>query len=190
MHKKVFADVTYVPTCRTAEEFDPKKAVKFYKCACKSTKVDGKCMFNEQCKKEAIIYKVEWIPTGHTYIGKSQGNLSKRINQGHINDLVAFWNLRDKYEKNIAKGNAFITPKERNSRRFSFSTVVTPECLQMLTETPKGLSPLISFMTARLANSPDLYSNDETDKETVLSATDAESDDCGHAYEANFRAIT
>ena len=101
--KNVFSNVTYVvPTCRTNEEFDPKKAAKFYKCACKSTKVDGKCMFNEQCKKEATIYKVEWIPTSHTYIGKSQGNLSKRINQGHINCLVAYWNLRDKYNKNIA----------------------------------------------------------------------------------------
>ena len=45
--KKVFANVTYVPTCRTDKEFDPKQAVKFYKCACKSTKVDGKCMLNE-----------------------------------------------------------------------------------------------------------------------------------------------
>ena len=69
----------------------------------------------QQCKKEAIIYKVERTPTGHTYIGKSQGNLSKRINQGHdINDLVVFWNLRDRYNKNIAKGNAFITLKEGN----------------------------------------------------------------------------
>ena len=40
--QKVFANVTYVPTYRTDEEFDPKKADKYYKCACKSTKVDGK----------------------------------------------------------------------------------------------------------------------------------------------------
>ena len=47
----------------------PKKAVtKFYKCACKSTKVDEKCIFNKKCKTEAIIYKVEWIPTSHTYL--------------------------------------------------------------------------------------------------------------------------
>ena len=85
--RKVFANVTYVPTDQSDEEFDQKKAVKFYKCACKSTKVDGKCMFNEQCKTEAIIYKVHWVPTGHTYIRKSQGNLSKRINQDHINGL-------------------------------------------------------------------------------------------------------
>ena len=65
---------------RSGEEFGPKKAVKFYKRACKSTKVDGKCIFNEKCKTEALIYKVEWISTSHTYIRKSQGHLSKRIN--------------------------------------------------------------------------------------------------------------
>merc|ERR1711966_219062 len=165
-----------VPTCRTDEEFDPKKAVKFYKCACKSTKVDGKCMFNEQCKKEAIIYKVEWTPTSHTYIGKSQGNLAKRINQGHVNNLVGFWNLRDKYNKNIAKVSALVTPKEDTSRIFSFSTVVTPECSQELTQTPTGLSPLINFMTARLIHNPDFNSNDETDEETTMSDSGESSD--------------
>ena len=175
--KKVFTNVTYVPTCRTNKEFDPIKAVKFYKCACKGTKVDGKCIFEEQCKKEAIIYKVEWTPTSHTYIGKSQGNLSKRINTGHINGLVAFWNLRDKYNGNIAKGSAFITPKEGTSRRFSFSTVVTPECSQELTQTPTGLSPLINFMTTRLTNNPDSNSSDETDEETILSTSEESSDE-------------
>ena len=52
-------------------------------------------------KTEAIIYNVQWVPTGYIYIGKSQGNLSKRINQGHANDLVAFWNLRNKYNKTL-----------------------------------------------------------------------------------------
>ena len=120
-----------------------------------------------------------------TYIGKSQGNLSKWINQGHINNLVAFWNLRDKYEKNIAKGNAFLASKERNSRRFSFSTVVMPECSQELTQTPTGLSPLINFMTARLANNPDLNSNDVTDEETVLSTTEEESDEEQNSQQLN-----
>ena len=104
--QKVFANVKYVPSVKSGKEFDQKKTAKLYKCACKSTKVDGKCMFNEQCKTEAIIYKVQWIPTGHAYIGKTQGNLSERINRGHINGLVAFWNLRDKHNKNIAEGNA------------------------------------------------------------------------------------
>ena len=50
--RKVYENITYVPTCRNDEEFDQKKAAKFYKCACKSTKADGKCMFNKQCKKK------------------------------------------------------------------------------------------------------------------------------------------
>ena len=57
----------------TEEEFDPKRADKYYKCAYKSTKVDGKCMFDKKCKTEVIIYNAQWIPTGHTYIGESQG---------------------------------------------------------------------------------------------------------------------
>ena len=175
--QKVFANVKYVPSVKSGKEFDQKKTAKLYKCACKSTKVDGKCMFNEQCKTEAIIYKVQWIPTGHAYIGKTQGNLSERINRGHINGLVAFWNLRDKYNKNIAEENAFITPKGGTGRRFSFSTVVTPECSQELTQTPTGLSPLVNFMTARLAPNPDFDSNDETDDETVMSSSEDEPSD-------------
>ena len=50
--KKVFSNVTYVPTCRTGEEFDPKKAVRFYKCACKSTKVDGNACSTNNAKKK------------------------------------------------------------------------------------------------------------------------------------------
>lgn len=175
--QKVFANVKYVPSVKSGKEFDQKKTAKLYKCACKSTKVDGKCMFNEQCKTEAIIYKVQWIPTGHAYIGKTQGNLSERINRGHINGLVAFWNLRDKYNKNIAEENAYITPKGGTGRRFSFSTVVTPECSQELTQTPTGLSPLVNFMTARLAPNPDFDSNDETDDETVMSSSEDEPSD-------------
>ena len=76
--QEVFANVTYVPTDRKDEDFDPKRADKYYKRACKSTKVDGKCIFDEKFKTEAIICSVQYIPTGHTYIGKSQGNLSKR----------------------------------------------------------------------------------------------------------------
>ena len=80
--------------------------------------------------------------------------------------------MRDKYNKNIAKGSALVTPKEETSRRFSFSTVVTPECSQELTQTPTGLSPLINFMTARLTNNPDFDSNDETDEETTMSTSE------------------
>ena len=86
-----------------------------------------------EAKRRLVIYKVQWIPTGHTYTGKSQGNLSKRINAGHVSGLVAFLNLRDKYSKNIAKESALIAeiPEGRTTSRFSFSTVVTPECSQI-----------------------------------------------------------
>ena len=173
--QKVFTNVTYVPTDRKDEEFDPKRADKYYKCAYKSTKVDRKCIFD---KKNAIQKQLFIMSSGFqqaicTYIRKSQGHLSKRINQ-HINELVAFWNLRDKYHKNIAKGSALITSKGRISGRFSFSTAVTPECSQELTQTPRGLSPLVDFMTARLASIQISDSNDETDEETNMSSSEDE----------------
>ena len=57
---------------------------------------------------------------------------------------------------------------------FSFSIVVTPECSQELTQTPRGLSPLVDFMTARLANIQISDSNDEIDKETIMSSSEDE----------------
>ena len=66
--QKVFANVTYIPTDRKDEGFNPKRAVKYNQCACKTTKFDGKCMFNEKCKTEAIVYNVQWIPTGDTVV--------------------------------------------------------------------------------------------------------------------------
>ena len=91
------------------------KAVKYHQCACRSTKVDGTCMFDEKCKTEAIIYNVQWVRTGHTYIRKSQGHFSKRMKQGHANLLVAFWNFRDEYNKNCqGKCTNCQTPKEED----------------------------------------------------------------------------
>ena len=81
--------------------------------------------------------------------------------------------MRDKYNKNIAKESALITPKERTSI-FSFSTVATPECSQELTQTPTGLSPLVDFMTTRLANIKNSDLNDKTDKKTAMSSSDDE----------------
>ena len=46
-----------------------------------------------------------------------------------------------------------------------------------LTQTPTVLSPLIDFMTARLANSPYFNSNDETDDETTTSSSEESSDE-------------
>ena len=92
--------------------------------------------------------------------------------------IVAFINLRDKYNKNIAKGSVFTPPKEGTSPRCSFSTVVTPECSQELTQTPTELSRLVDFMTApRLAKSPDFNSDDEIDDETTMSSSEESSDE-------------
>ena len=106
---------------------------------------------------------------------KSQGNLSKRINQGHLNGLVIFWKLRDKYNKNIAKESALIagTPKGRTSR-FSSSTVVTPECSQEFTQAPTGVSKLVRFMTTCLSLTQNTNSNNKTDNETTVSSLEEE----------------
>ena len=120
--QKIFADVIYMPTDRENHTFDQKKASKYHQCACRSTKVEGKCMFDGKCKTEAIIYNVLWVPTGHNYIGKSQGNLAHRINRGHVNDLVAFYNVRVKYKKYIAKDEVIRiakTPKRENQEIFN-----------------------------------------------------------------------
>ena len=90
---------------------------------------------------------------------------------------MAFWNLRDKYNKNIAKKSELITSKGGTGVRFSFSTVVTPECSQEFTQTPTGLSSLVSFMIAHVANNPDFDSNRETDNETTMSSSEDETSD-------------
>ena len=134
-------------------------------------------MFDGNCKTEAIIYNVQWTPTGHNYIGKSQGNIAHRINRGHINGLVSFWNLRDKYDKYIAKESETIakTPKGKTRRH---STVITPICSQELTQTPNqnGMSALVEFMNTRLTPDQNSCSDDETDDETTIcpSQTDDE----------------
>ena len=76
----------------------------YEKCACKGTKCKGVCMFPEgTCNKEAIVYKVTVEPSMHTYIGKAQGRVGKRITTGHINGLKPFLNLRKRYEKQMVK---------------------------------------------------------------------------------------
>ena len=45
---------------------------------------------------------------------------------------------------------------------------------QELTQTPRGLSPLIEFMTTCLASTQILNSNDETDEESDMSSSEDE----------------
>ena len=51
------------------------------------------------------------------------------------------------------------------------------DCSKEITKTPAGLSSLVKFMTARLANDLDFDSNDETDNETVMSSSEDETSD-------------
>ena len=55
--------------------------------------IEGECMFGGKFKKEAILYNVKWNPTGHTYIGKSQGHLRYGVNKGKANGLKPCCNL-------------------------------------------------------------------------------------------------
>ena len=70
--------------------------------------------------------------------------------------------------KKIAK-----TPKGKTRR---YSTVITPECSQELTQTPnqKGMSALVELMKTRLTPDQNSCSDDKTDDETTMSQTDDE----------------
>ena len=125
---KVYERVLYMPTSLEKSKFNPNKDYEV--CSCKGTKCNGKCMFPVgTCRKEAIIYKVTVEPSNHTYIGKAQGGLGKRINTGHINGLKPFCNLRDRFEKKIAKTATTIkklTMTPRRNKPSKTKPVATP----------------------------------------------------------------
>ena len=162
-----------MPICLGKAKFNPKRD--YEKCACRGTKVDGKCMFGELCKKEAVVYKVTDQPTGFSYIGKAQGGLGKRIN-AHVNGLKAFWNLREKYKKYTTKtaSNKFKLSTPRNFKPRRTSSISTPICSQELSQTPdqQGVSALVKFMSEYLTPSQKSISNDEPDSETEMSESD------------------
>ena len=54
------------------------------KCNCYSTKVDGKCIFNLECRKSIVVYKAECKECGMHYIGNTQQKLKSRMNQHFI----------------------------------------------------------------------------------------------------------
>ena len=162
-----------MPICLGKAKFNPKRD--YEKCACRGTKVDGKCMFGELCKKEAVVYKVTDHPTGFLYIGKAQGGLGKRIN-AHVNGIKAFWNLRERYEKQATKtaSNKFILSTPRIFKPRRTSSISTPICSQELSQTPdqQGLSALVKFMSEYLTPSQKSISNDEPDSETEMSESE------------------
>ena len=118
--QKLYKKVKNMPICLEKAKFNPKR--NYDQCACGGTKVDGKCMFNKLCKKEAVVYKVTDQPTGFSYIGKAQGGLSKKTNM-HVNGMKAFWNLGDrdkKYTAKTASNNDQVTTPKKTERNQAF----------------------------------------------------------------------
>ena len=167
---KVYKQVLYMPTLLEKSKFILNKDYK--KCSCKGTKCNGKCMFPVgTCRKEASVYKVTVAPSNHTYIGKAQGGLGKRINLGHINGLKPFCNLRDRFEKRIAKIATTIkklTMTPRRNKPSKTKPVATPESSQELSQTPdqSGMLALIKLMSENLTPVQKPNSSDESDLET------------------------
>jgi len=93
---------------------------KYYKpkCACRGTKVNGKCLYNEQCKQPAVIYNAMWTPTNNNYIGKSQEFFQKRGND-HVQALGVYFKKRKKYLKYIASQQQTTAKKRKNQTQNS-----------------------------------------------------------------------
>ena len=85
--------------------------------------------------------------------------------------------MRDKYDKHVAKESEK-NPKTPKGKTRRYSTVITLECLQVLTQTPnqKGMSALVELMKTCLTPDQNSCSDDETDDETTIcpSQTDDE----------------
>ena len=61
-------------------------------CNCNTLlKVEGKCVYKGQCRKSLVIYKVTCKECGECYIGNTQQNLKKRIDQ-HLGEVVQLVN--------------------------------------------------------------------------------------------------
>ena len=84
--------------------------------------------------------------------------------------------MRVKYKKYIAKDEVITIAKTPKGKPRRYSTVVTPECSQELTQTPNhgGISALVELMKTRLTPNQNLYLSDEDD-ETTMSQSDDES---------------
>jgi len=75
-------------------------------CNCnRSSKVNGKCMYNGECRKSIVIYKAECAECKMCYIGNTQQKLKLRVNQ-HLNEVCALVNkgkTSDSFAKHFAK---------------------------------------------------------------------------------------
>ena len=51
-------------------------------CNCnKASKVDGKCIYGDKCRKCIVVYKCEYSICGMFYIGNTQNHIKKRMNE-------------------------------------------------------------------------------------------------------------
>jgi hypothetical protein len=56
-------------------------------CNCnKASKVDGKCAYNEECRKMCLVYRATCTICDQPYIGQTQQKLKERMG-GHLNDV-------------------------------------------------------------------------------------------------------
>ena len=72
------------------------------KCNCNnSTTVDGKCIYDSNCRKSIVIYKATCKECGSYYIGNTQQKLKLRMNQ-HFADTKNLVN-NEKFSDSFAK---------------------------------------------------------------------------------------
>ena len=88
LDKKVMSGIDYI---------NPREKYYKSKCGCRSTKVNGRCIMEERCNEQAVVYRIEWGPSKHYYIGKTKDELAKRI-RDHIQTLNEFFKLRKNFQ--------------------------------------------------------------------------------------------
>jgi hypothetical protein len=169
--KKVMKCVIALP--KDWNGFVPKKV-----CGCQNkTKVNGKCLFEGQCRAENIIYKIIWLPTMKFYIGKTQDCFKKRTND-HIGAVAKFWKssiLSSKHDDVNPKVNTK-PPSKKTPHKKTLTTKKPqrgrpPKPKPQAHQTNKcGLSPLIDMLETltNTYSSETQSSNDEFSQPTQL----------------------
>ena len=78
------------------------KATRKKKCNCRqSSKVDGKCLWNEECETTGVIYKATCKICDDFYLGKTQRGLKKRC-QEHYWGIGKFFDKKKKFETRLS----------------------------------------------------------------------------------------
>lgn len=78
------------------------KATQKKKCSCRqSSKVDGKCLWNEECETTGVIYKITCKCCNDFYLGKTQRGLKKRC-QEHYQAMGKFFDKQKTFETRLS----------------------------------------------------------------------------------------